>query len=130
MQPFDLALLGFGIRFKDRDLLLFFALVRIEADQYPIIRFDLALIPIGCFGEFAIVETFLDATYCSSQCLDFVEIIEDIRFNRLGKSFDGVGTTEGIDGPAHSRLVRDDLLRAQGNCGRFFGRDSVRFVIR
>src|SRR5262249_51577771 len=65
----------------------------------------------------------------AAQQIDFGKVGLGTAFDLIGQRLDVVGAGQRIDGVRRSRLIADDLLRAQGNARGFFRGQAKGFVV-
>ena len=70
----------------------------------------------------------LDGRHRSPEFVDHSQVVARALFDLVGERLDEVRASEWVNGVGDTRLVADDLLGAQRELGRTFGRQSERLV--
>ena len=115
LQDFEWLFLRDVVVYADHDLFFFF-----EGD----------LISIGSFGDFALRIAALDCGDHAAEGVDLFDVVPGAALDFVGQRFDEIGAAERIDGVCDAGFVGDDLLRAQRDRRREFGRHRPGFVER
>ena len=111
----------------DRELRL--GCVFVHADDHALTRLDLLLPLERGVLDLALDEALLDCRDTAAELIDPLDQLPGARFELVGQRFDVVRPAERIGGHDRSRLVLQDLLRAQRDRRRPLGRERERLVV-
>ena len=109
---------------------LFLRDVIVHADHDFFFLVERDLIAIGGFGDFALRVAALDRGDHAAEGVDLFDVVPGAALDFVGQRFDEVGAAERIDGVGDAGFVGDDLLGAQRDRRREFGRQRPGFVER
>ena len=90
--------------------------------------FHCPLVGVAGVRNFFLRKAAFDGRDHPAHRVEFLEVGKRALLHIQGQPFDKVRTAQRVDRIGHARFVGQDLLRAQGDSGRFFGRQSERLV--
>src|SRR6185503_19918659 len=91
-------------------------------------RLDLGLVAVRRLGDLALEEVVLDRGDHAAERVDAIEVRVRLGLELVREALDVVRAAEWVYRRDGARLVRDHLLRPQGNAGRVLGRERERLV--
>ena len=100
----------------------------VDADDDLVAAVDGPLDPVRRFLDLALLEASLDRRERAAHRLDLVEVGPGCRLELVREALDVVGAGQRVGGLGHARLVRQDLLRPQGQSGGLLGRQGEGLV--
>src|SRR5579864_7809932 len=100
----------------------------VDPDHDLLQAVDRLLEVIGGVLDFTLHVTKLDSAQRAAEMVDLGQVSVGARLDLVGERLDEIRAGQRVDGVGHPGLVADDLLSAQGNARRFFGRQAQGFV--
>src|SRR6266540_1216917 len=102
----------------------------IDADDRALLVLDFPLVAVGGVRNLLLEEPFADRRDHAAEAGDAVEVAVRVLLELVRERLEEIRTAERIDGVRDAALVREDLLRPQGDPRRFLVRHLVRLVVR
>src|SRR2546425_5173712 len=101
-------------------------LKRVHPHHEFFLRIDGKLILIRGVPNLALRESRLDRLDHAAEAVDLLDVLETTLLHPIGQLLDEIRAAERIDRIDHSRLVRQDLLRAKSDAGGLLRRQRER----
>ena len=127
--PGDLLLGGGGVDVLDRHARRRLVGVAVDADDDRFASFLRQFAPVGVVGDGVLDEAAFDRRHRAALLRHLRHPIAGVHFQFVGQALDEIGAGQRIGGVGDARFIGKDLLGAQRERRRFFGRQRQRFVV-